>query len=66
MTYTLIGRIDGSSSTRRQRTFATADTRALAMSRWRREGYNTFWHRDGDGDLTLVATRFDHPAQESK
>lgn len=39
----LIARINGKSSSRRQRAFKDAPTTLKAIERWEAEGFNTFW-----------------------
>lgn len=41
--FVLIGRKDGSSSSRRQHAFADGPATARAITRWEDEGFNGFW-----------------------
>lgn len=50
--YLLIARKGGSSRSRRQRRFTTREAVDRAIVRWRKEGFDTWWLREGtQGDL---------------
>jgi hypothetical protein len=48
----VIARVGGSSSSRRQRRFPSAEAGERALIRWAKEGYTTFWTEHGEQGLS--------------
>jgi hypothetical protein len=48
----IVARVGGSSSSRRQRRFPSVEAGERAITRWAKEGYDVFWTRQGDAELS--------------
>jgi len=47
----VIGRINGSSSSRKQKRFATVEAARSAIREWSAKGFDSFWTQMGEGPL---------------